>query len=121
MRPIDTYFLEKNEPVRGCLLYLRNHIIAFDTCITEEWKYRMPFYCYKGKMLCYLWTDKKNGEPYIGIVDGNKMYRPELLLEKRNKMKILPIDSMAEIPIVLINSILSEALAIRQNQNANVI
>lgn len=51
MRPIDLYFLEKEEPARGCLLYLRNHITGFDVGITEEWKYRMPMYCYKGK--CY--------------------------------------------------------------------
>lgn len=115
MRPIDMYFLEKEEPARGCLLYLRNHVTGFDAGISEEWKYRMPMYCYKGKMLCYLWTNKKTGEPYIGIVDGNKIDRPELLMEKRNKMKILPVDPNAEIPIKLINSILSEAIGLRQN------
>lgn len=115
MRPIDLYFLEKEEPVRGCLLYLRKHIAGFDAGITEEWKYRMPMYYYKGKMLCYLWTNKKTGNPYIGIVDGNKMDRPELLMEKRNRMKILPVNPDNEIPILLIDSILSEAIELRQN------
>lgn len=66
-------------------------------------------------MLCYLWTNKKTGEPYIGIVDGNKMDRPELLMEKRNRMKILPVNPEMEIPILLIDSILSEAIELRQN------
>lgn len=114
MRPIDAYFLEKQEPARGCLLYLRSLIIGFDKGINEEWKYRMPFYCYNGKMLCYLWTNKKNGKPYIGIVDGNKIDRPELLIEKRNRMKILPIDPMGEIPVALIDAILFEILQLRQ-------
>lgn len=114
MRPIDAYFLEKPEPARGCLLCLRSHIIGFDEDITEEWKYRMPFYCYNGKMLCYLWINKKTGEPYIGIVDGNKIDRPELLIEKRNRMKILPIDPMGEIPVALIDAILFEILQLRQ-------
>jgi hypothetical protein len=114
MRPIDVYFLEKEEPVRSCLLYLRTHIGGFDTDITEEWKYKMPFYYYKGKMLCYLWTNKRNGAPYIGIVDGNKMNRPELLSEKRNRMKILPIDPIAEIPVALIDSILYEAISLQK-------
>lgn len=113
MRPIDLYFLGKEEPVRGCLLYLRSHIMAFDTYISEEWKYGMPFYCYKGKMLCYLWTNKKTGAPYIGIVDGNKIDRPELVMEKRNRMKILPLNAFGEIPVALIDSILSEATALR--------
>lgn len=114
MRPIDLYFLGKEEPARGCLLYLRNHIAGFDAGITEEWKYRMPFYCYKGKMLCYLWTNKKTGKPYIGFVDGNLMDRPELLMEKRNRMKILPIDPVSEIPMLLIDSMLAEAIGLRK-------
>ena len=59
MREIDNYFLQKDEPVKGCLLFLRDHILAYDKGITEAWKYRMPFYCYKGKMFCYLWTHKR--------------------------------------------------------------
>ncbi len=116
MRPIDVYFIEKEEPVRGCLLYLRSHFTAFDINITEEWKYSMPFYYYKGKMLCYLWTNKKTGEPYIGIVDGNLIDRPELLKEKRSRMKILPIDPVSEIPVALIDSIVAEAIVLREKQ-----
>lgn len=73
MRPIDAYFFEKEEPARGCLLFLRSHILNFDIFLTEQWKYKMPFYYYNGKMLCYLWTNKKEGNPYIGFVDGNKI------------------------------------------------
>lgn len=114
MRPIDAYFFEKEEPARGCLMYLRSHISSFNPLLTEEWKYRMPFYCYKDKMLCYLWTDKKNGNPYIGFVDGNKIDRIELIAEKRNRMKILPVDPSKDIPIELISEILYEAINIRQ-------
>lgn len=114
MRPIDTYFFEKEEPVRSCLLYLRSYILAFNSDMTEEWKYRMPVYCYKGKMLCYLWTNKRDGNPYIGIVDGNLIDLPELLIEKRKRMKSLPIDPMIEIPIALINNVLCAALKIKQ-------
>jgi len=114
MRPIDAYFFEKEEPLRGCLLYLRSHILDFDSSLTEEWKYKMPFYCYNNKMLCYLWTDKKKGHPYIGFVDGIKIDRVELLIEKRNRMKILPVDPSKDIPVQLINEILSEALSVRQ-------
>ena len=33
---------------------------------------------YQQKMFCYLWTDKKTHEPYIGIVEGNKIDHPLL-------------------------------------------
>ncbi|RWW98930.1 DUF1801 domain-containing protein [Flavobacterium cerinum] len=113
IRPIDRYFLEKEPLVRDCMLFLRNHILNFDSGITEALKYGMPFYCYKDKMLCYLWTNKKTGEPYIGIVDGNKMDRPDLIAEKRSRMKIFQIDSAKDIPIQVIDAILTEMLQLR--------
>lgn len=115
LRPIDNYFLEKETMIGDCLLFLRQHIIDFDTDITEEWKYKMPFYYYKGKMLCYLWTEKKTGCPYLGIVDGNKIERPELISEKRNRMKIFLIDPTKDIPVQEIDSILTEIINIRKS------
>lgn len=114
IRPIDSYFLEKEPLVRDCMLFLRNHILSFDANITETWKYRMPIYCYNDKMLCYLWTNKKTGEPYLGIVDGNKIDRPDLIAEKRNRMKIFLIDSTKDIPVETINDILTEIVQLRQ-------
>ena len=110
MREIDNYFLQKDEPVKGCLLFLRDHILAYDKGITEAWKYRMPFYCYKGKMFCYLWTCKKNGLPYIGIVEGRKIDHPLLIQEDRARMKILFVDPTADLPLETINKILKIAL-----------
>ena len=79
LRDIDNYFLQKEEPARSCLLALRNYIVNYNSNITETWKYRMPFYCYKGKMFCYLWTNKSTGQPYIGIVEGNKIKHRSLI------------------------------------------
>ena len=107
---IDSYFLEKEEPVKGCLLFLREHILKQDTNITEAWKYGMPFYCYKGKMFCYLWVHKKHFQPYIGIVEGAKIQHPELIQEKRARMKILLIDANKDIPVKKINGILKDVL-----------
>ena len=83
LNAIDNYFLNKEEPVKGCLLFLRAHILKQDKNITEAWKYGMPFYCYKGKMFCYLWVHKKYLQPYIGIVEGGKLNHPDLIQEKR--------------------------------------
>jgi hypothetical protein len=112
LRPIDDYFIKKEEPVKSCLQFLREHILAYDSDITEAWKYGMPFYCYNGKMFCYLWVHKKYGQPYLGIVEGNKMRHPDLLSEKRARMKILLIDAGKNIPVRKINSILKEVLAL---------
>ncbi|HEY2581663.1 MAG TPA: DUF1801 domain-containing protein [Mucilaginibacter sp.] len=54
LREIDNFFLQKHEPLKSCLLFLRGFILDYDKNITEAWKYKMPFYCYNGKMFCYL-------------------------------------------------------------------
>lgn len=110
LRPIDNWFLQKDEPVKSCLQFLRQHILAQHTGITEAWKYGMPFYCYKNKMFCYLWVHKKTGQPYIGIVEGNKINHPDLVQEKRARMKILLLDAAKDIPVKKINAILKEVM-----------
>jgi hypothetical protein len=112
LRPLDEYFLKKDEPVKSCLQFLRENILEQDKNITEAWKYGMPFYCYNGKMFCYLWVHKKYGQPYLGIVEGNKIKHPDLLTEKRTRMKILLIDANKNIPIKKINAILKEVLSL---------
>jgi hypothetical protein len=82
LRDIDQFFLNQPEPAKGCLLYLRELILGFDTNITEAWKYKMPFYCYKDKMFCYLWVNKKTHQPYLGIVEGRKIAHPLPVIEK---------------------------------------
>src|SRR6201986_4338275 len=111
LRDIDNYYLQQNEPAKSCLIFLREHILNYDKDITEAWKYRMPFFCYKGKMFCYLWVHKKNGLPYIGIVEGRKIDHPDLIQEDRARMKILLIDPSTDLPLDTINTILKTALS----------
>jgi len=106
MRELDLFYLQQEEPIKGCLLFLRQHILNFDKNITEAWKYRMPFFCYKGKMFCYLWTHKKNNLPYIGFVEGRKIDHPALIIEDRARMKIMLLDPNTDVPIETINVIL---------------
>ena len=109
--PCDSYFLSKDEPEKSCLLFLRSLILKQDPHITEAWKYGMPFYCYKGKMFCYLWVHKKHRQPYLGIVEGKRINHPELIVEKRARMKILLVDPNKDIPIKKVTAVLKEALA----------
>src|SRR5438105_2886073 len=108
LRPIDDWYNKKDEPLKSCLQFLRAHILSRDTAITEAWKYGMPFFCYKGKMFCYLWIHKKFQQPYIGIVEGKKINHPDLIGEKRARMKILFVDANKNIPLKKINKILKE-------------
>lgn len=95
------------------MLGLRDIILTVDPNITAEWKYKLPFFYYKGKMLCYLWVHKKYKQPYIGFVDGNLLNDEDLLVEKRAKMKILLIDPNKDLPIEKINILLKNVLYLR--------
>ena len=103
LRPIDQYFLQKEEPVKGCLMFLREYILHFNLEMTEAWKYGLPVYCYRGKMFCYLWVHKKYKQPYLGIVEGKRINHPQLLLEKRARMKILLVDPGKDLPVKTIS------------------
>jgi len=110
LRDIDNFYLQKDEPVKSCLLALREIILSQDKDITSAWKYGMPFFCYKGKMFCYLWIHKNRLQPYIGLVEGKHLTHPDLLSEKRSRMKILLIDPSKDLPVKKIQLILKQAI-----------
>lgn len=107
---LDRFYLEKEEPLRDCLLALRDIILNHDKQITKEWKYKLPFFYYKGKMLCYLWIHKKYKKLYIGFANGYLIDNDDLLMEKRSRMKILLIDENEDLPIEKITTILKQAI-----------
>jgi hypothetical protein len=107
---LDNFYLQKEEPVKGCLLALREIILKHDKDISAAWKYGMPFFCYKGKMFCYLWVHKKFHQPYIGIVEGKRFDHPNLIIEKRSRMKIMLFEADLDLPIEAIQAILKQAI-----------
>jgi hypothetical protein len=116
LRPIDNWYLQKDEPARSCLGFLRSHIVKMDPRITEAWKYGMPFFCYDGKMFCYLWVHKKFRQPYLGIVEGQKINHPDLLQEKRARMKIFLLNPEKDLPIKTIDSILQQTIRLYKSR-----
>lgn len=106
----DNYYLNKTEPNRSCLLALRNIILNQDTNITETKKWGMPCFCYKKKMFCYLWTDKKTDEPYLLMVEGKYLDHPQLEEGDRTRMKVFRVNPNEDLPIKTIINILQKAL-----------
>lgn len=111
---LEQFYENKEEPIKSCLWVLREFILSLDESLADAWKYRMPFICYHNKMFCYLWVDKKTGEPYIGVVKGKHIDHPMLEQGNRTHMKILRIDPNEDLPLELIREILTEALTFYQ-------
>ena len=110
MYELDNFYLQQDEPIRGCLLALRDIILSHDKEVVNTWKYGMPFFCFRGKMFCYLWIHKKSKQPYLGIVEGKRFNHPALLTEKRSRMKIMLFDPNTDLPVDVINNILQQAI-----------
>lgn len=107
---LHDYYLNKEEPNKSCLFALRDIILNQDINITEMQKWGMPCFCYKKKMFCYLWIDKKTDKPYILMVEGKYLDHPDLEEGNRTRMKILRINPNKDLPIKIIESILQKAL-----------
>lgn len=111
-KELDDFYLRNEEPVRSCLLALRTLVLKQDQDISAAWKYGMPFFCYQGKMFCYLWVHKKLRQPYIGIMEGKRIDHPDLILEKRTRIKIILFDPEQDLPIDKIETILNQAIGL---------
>ncbi|RZF62653.1 DUF1801 domain-containing protein [Sphingobacterium corticibacterium] len=107
---LHNYYLSKEEPNKSCLLALRDIILNHDTDITETQKWGMPCFCYKKKMFCYLWTDKKTDEPYILMVEGKLLDHYALEEGNRSRMKIFRVNPNKDLPIEIIEEILQKAI-----------
>ena len=107
---LHSFYLDKEEPNKSCLLALRDIILNQDTAIAETRKWGMPCFCYKKKMFCYLWIDKKTEEPYILMVEGKYLNHPELEEGNRSRMKIFRVNPNKDLPIGTIEGILQKAL-----------
>lgn len=107
---LQSFYLNKPESIAACLQALRSIILEQDIDITETIKYGMPCFCYKNKAICYLWTDKKTGNPYILMVEGQHLDHPKLESGERKRMKVLNIDPNKDLPLKTIQNILSQAL-----------
>lgn len=110
IKETSSFYLSKQEPHKSCLLALRSIILRQDPDITETVKYGMPCFCYKKKMFCYLWTDKKTDEPYLLMVEGKHLDHPSLVSGDRARMKILRVNPSKDLPIATIESVLVQAL-----------
>lgn len=120
MEGLDEYYLAKTEPNKSCLLALRDLILDQDELVSETRKWGMPCFCYKQKMFCYLWTDKKTREPYILFVEGNYLDHPNLEKGSRARMKIFRVDPNADLPVDAINNLLCEALDLYRKGMINI-
>lgn len=110
LKELDNFYDQLEEPNKSVFLFLRQFIPSLDEKITVNWRYKLPFFDYKGKMFCYLWKDKKTNEPYISIVRSENLKHPKLILGERKKMKAYFINPNKDIDVEELRAILVQAM-----------
>lgn len=108
MNPLNEYYFRQKEPSQSTLLYLREFILNSDENITETLSFGLPFFKYKGKMLCYFNYHKKFQQFYISFNKGRELNFPELIAEDRKLFKILLIDERKDLPVESVAAILNK-------------
>ena len=114
MQQLHDYYLALPEPAKSCFLAIRDHILAYDAHIAEAWKYQSPFFCYRGKIMSYLWINRKTQQPYLGVVNGKHIDHPQLRSDGRARIKVLLLDPTGELPIDTIDFVLEQSIALLQ-------
>lgn len=115
MKELDTFYDKQPEPLKSCLLALRQIILQQDENITAEWKYALPFFYYKGKMLCYTWYHKKHKQPYLSFAEGRYIEHPLLISEDRARFKIMLFDPNRDLPVKAIKAVLQQAIGLHKS------
>lgn len=87
LNPLENYFLQQEEPLQSCMLYLRDWLKQQN--LEESFKFSTAFYTFKGKMFCYMSVRKKDKQFYLGFVQGYKMKHPSLKKKGVNKLKCI--------------------------------
>ncbi len=110
MNKIDEFYDHQEEPVKGCLLALKEIIQDYNSAFESRWYYRLPCFMYQNQIFCYLWIDKKSQFPYIAIGKGVIIEHPNLIQGNRTFTKLLMIDPNEDIPIDTIHHIFDLAM-----------
>lgn len=97
---LESWYLNKPEPYRSCLLALKDIILRADAGIGHERKFQIPFFTYKGKKLGYLWLDRKKVK--VGFCLDKSLQEAVGGVKPKDKYESMQIDPNADIPVEII-------------------
>ena len=110
---LENYYLRQPEPIQGCLLALRKIILSVDDRITQERKYQIPFFYYRGKKLCYLWVNRK--KLLLGFIVDKTIYPVVAGIKRKDDFETIQIDPNADIPVKIIQENLLQRIKLYES------
>lgn len=104
----EDYYLRQPEPFQGCLLALKHIILNLDERITHERKYQIPFFCFEGKKLAFLWMNRK--KLMLGFVTDKSIYPSKDGIKQKDRLEMIQIDPNIDLPMEMIAAKLLEQI-----------
>ena len=115
MNPLEEYFLNQREPLQSVMLYLRQVIFETLPDIEEKYKYKIPFYYYKGESLCYLNILKNTNYVDFAFINGFNLSNKQNLLKAgrgRKMVKSIAYPTLENIDVKILKETLLESATI---------
>jgi hypothetical protein len=110
MKPAEEYILNQPEPYRSIIFDLQIVIQSQIPNLELLYKWKIPFYYYRGKPFCFINVSHKRKYVDLGIVKGFqiKNHQEHLISENRSIMKSLRFSSLEEIDNKILIEIIQE-------------
>lgn len=110
MKPAEEYILSQPELYRSIIYNLQIVIENEIPDLELLYKWKIPFYYYKGKPFCFINVSHKRKYVDLGIVKGFqiKNHKEHLISENRSIMKSLRYSSLEEIDTRVLIEIIQE-------------
>lgn len=112
MNPVEEYFFNQQEPYQSIMLYIRSVIFKTLPGVGEKYSYKIPFYYYDNKPMCYLNVLKGTNFVDIAFVQGVFLEDkfPILVdLNKRKQVRSLQIQQLEDFDEIMFTELLKEA------------
>ncbi|MEM6687198.1 MAG: DUF1801 domain-containing protein [Bacteroidota bacterium] len=111
MNPAEAYIVNQPEPYKSILLELQVLIEHLLPTAELKYKYKIPFYYYKGKPFCYLNASHKRKYVDVGIVKGGEItvHPSHLVTKDRKKMASLRYKNVKHINNTLFFDVIKQA------------
>jgi hypothetical protein len=113
LKPTELYILNQPEKYRNMLLHIVAVVEHALPEATLEYKWKIPYFYYKKKPLCYLNASHKHQFVDVGFAKGFQLQNnlEHLIVGNgRNTIKSLRYKSLEEIDNTILTSVIQEAI-----------
>ena len=118
MNPVEQYLFDQKEPFQSIMLYVRSVIIKTFPEVEEKFKYKIPFYHYNKKPMCYL--NILRGTNYVDVAFVQGVYLQDKfsqLKENKNRKQVrsIQVKSIKDFDESMFIELLKEAAILLDN------